>query len=330
MKVTFFHRRPRPNVNFSVENLFKQIREALPAEVDWQVKILKYHSDGFLKRLYISLEAAFGQNGISHVTGDINFVAMFLKKRKTVLTILDVGFMKHPNRFLRTLLKYFWIVFPAKGSAVVTTISQSAKDELLKFVNVRPDKIKVIYVPISESFQIDEKPFNKERPTILQIGTKVNKNVPRLVDALKGIPCTLELVGEVNEELTGKLVANKIDYRVSKNLTNDEILTKYKSADILSFVSTYEGFGMPIVEANAIGRVVVTSNILSMPEVAGNAAELVDPFSVESIRAGILRVINDDEHRTQLIANGYTNRKRFDVHKIASQFTEIYRSLDSQ
>ena len=59
------------------------------------------------------------------------------------------------------------------------------------------------------------------------------------------------------------------------------------NTDILSFVSTYEGFGMPIVEANAIGRVVVTSNVLSMPEVAGNAAHLVDPFDVNSIREGI-------------------------------------------
>jgi glycosyltransferase involved in cell wall biosynthesis len=328
MKVTFFHRKPRPNVNFSVENLFKQIRDALPPEVDWEVRELRYFSLGFLKRLYISLEAAFNQKGINHVTGDINFIAIFLRKKRTVLTILDVGFMKHPRKLARTILRYFWIVFPVRNSAVVTTISQSAKNELLKYVRIDPSRIKIIYVPIAAAFTPMEKAFNKSEPTILQIGTKSNKNVGRLVQALKGIPCKLEIVGEVNEALEKELKEANLKYTASKNLSNDQVLSKYQEADILAFVSTYEGFGMPIVEANAIGRVVVTSNILSMPEIAGNAAHLVDPFNVTSIRDGIIRVIEDDAYRTGLIQNGFKNRQRFDVVEIAQQYTEIYKSIE--
>ena len=123
------------------------------------------------------------------------------------------------------------------------------------------------------------------------------------------------------------LKENQIDYNVSKNLTNEEVFEKYRNCDILSFVSTYEGFGMPIVEANAIGRVVVTSNLLSMPEVAGDAAHLVDPFDIGSIRQGIVKVIKDEHYRESLIRNGYQNRKRFDVNKIANQYVEIYQSL---
>jgi glycosyltransferase involved in cell wall biosynthesis len=172
------------------------------------------------------------------------------------------------------------------------------------------------------------KTFNKQEPVILQIGTKPNKNVTRLVQALKGISCRLEIVGEVSESLRSELEACQVRYNDSKNLTNEQVLEKYQSCDILSFVSTYEGFGMPIVEANATGRVVVTSNILSMPEVAGDAAHLVDPFDVSSIRAGILKVIEDDHYREKLIANGFKNRQRFDVNEIAQQFTSVYHLLE--
>ena len=264
---------------------------------------------------------------MNHVTGDINFIALGLRKKKTVLTILDVGFMKHPNRIARAILRYFWIIFPVKRSQVITTISEATRQEVLKHVKVDPSKIKVVYVPISASFTFQPKAFNKKEPIILQIGTKPNKNVGRLVQALIGIQCRLEIIGEVNDALQKQLVASGIKYYASKNLSNDEIVDKYRKADILSFVSTYEGFGMPIVEANAIGRVVVTSNILSMPEVAGDAAHLVDPFDVDSIRRGILRVINDDEYRDSLIAKGVENCKRFDVRTIAGQYTEIYKSL---
>lgn len=327
MKVVFFHRRPRPNINFSVESLFQQVREALPSQVEWEVKVLRFFSEGFFKRLYISLEAAFRQRGINHVTGDVNFITLFLRKRKTVLTMLDLGLMNHPNRLARVILRLFWIILPVKRCAVVTTISHATKNELLRYVTTDPDKIRVVYVPISLSFVPYPKVFNKKMPTLLQIGTKPNKNVSRLVQALKGIPCKLQIIGLVNDKLKRELETNGIDYSASANLSNDEVLKRYKAADVITFVSTYEGFGMPIVEANAIGRVVVTSNILSMPEIAGDAAHLVDPYDINSIRQGILRVIEDDDYRGRLIANGYKNRNRFDVREIADQYTKIYESL---
>lgn len=327
MRVVFFHRKPRPNVNFSVENLFKQVRSALPSEVQWDVKEATYFSQGFFKRLYIAIEAAFRQKEINHITGDINFIALFLKRKRTVLTMLDMGLMNHPNRLARLFLKWFWIILPAKSSAIITTISEATKRELLKFADVDPARVKVVYVPISGLFAPDPKIFNKEFPTILQIGTKPNKNVTRLAQSLKGINCRLDIVGEVGPELARILDENGICYEASKNLSEQEVLERYKRADILSFVSTYEGFGMPIVEANAVGRVVVTSNLLSMPEVAGDAAHLVDPFDVTSIRTGILKVIHDDPYREALIMNGFENRKRFDVHHIALDYTRIYRAL---
>ena len=329
MKVVFFHRKPRPNYNFSVEILFEQIRKSLPANIQWEVKQLRYFSEGFFKRLYISFEAALNQRDINHVTGDINFIAILLKRKRTVLTLLDMGIMNHPNPLARLILRIFWIVLPVKRSAVITTISEATKTELLKYVRVKPEKIKVVYVPISDLFKPAPKQFNKIKPVILQIGTKPNKNVIRLVRALQGIQCHLCIVGEVNNELLGELANANVEYSSFKNLPLEQVLDKYQSADVVSFVSVYEGFGMPIIEANAIGRVVVTSNILSMPEVAGNAAHLVNPYEVMSIRQGITKVIQDDDYREELIARGFVNRNRFDAVEIANQYAEIYGSLIS-
>ena len=261
---------------------------------------------------------------------DINFIAIFLRKSRTVLTILDLGLLSHPNAMSRWVLKLFWVVLPVRRSAVITTISNSTKEELLKNVKTDPARIRVVYVPISERFIYEPKVFNKECPVILQIGTIANKNVMRLANALAGISCKLEIIGDVNPILANELERNKILFSHSKNLSNEEVLNKYRAADMLSFVSTYEGFGMPIVEANAVGRVVVTSNILSMPEVAGNAAHLVDPYDIISIRNGILEVIENDAYRQRLVANGLINCRRFEARNIAKQYFEIYETLETR
>jgi glycosyltransferase involved in cell wall biosynthesis len=93
------------------------------------------------------------------------------------------------------------------------------------------------------------------------------------------------------------------------------------------FPSTYEGFGLPIIEAQQTGRPVITSNISPMKEVAGNAACLTDPFSVQSIREGVLKVIQDDDYRNTLVRNGFNNAQRYNPEKIANEYFLIYQRL---
>jgi glycosyltransferase involved in cell wall biosynthesis len=98
-------------------------------------------------------------------------------------------------------------------------------------------------------------------------------------------------------------------------------------ADIIALASSYEGFGMPILEGQAVGRPVITSNILSMPEVAGNAACLVDPYDPSSIRQGILKIIQDAAYRDELVRKGFANVKRFDPQVIALQYLDLYKKV---
>ena len=96
---------------------------------------------------------------------------------------------------------------------------------------------------------------------------------------------------------------------------------------MLSFVSTYEGFGLPIIEAQACGRVVLTSNIASMPEIAKDGALLVTPMDVNDIKNGFNQLINNSKLRDELISKGLENVKRFEPKKIANQYKNLYNSI---
>lgn len=137
------------------------------------------------------------------------------------------------------------------------------------------------------------------------------------------------IVGNLSDEQLEMLKKNNIDYNNESNVSNEQLLQRYIECDILAFISTFEGFGMPIVEANAVGRVVITSNVTSMPEVANDAACLVDPFNIDSINTGLRKIINDEDYRNTLIQNGRRNYLRFNADKIANMYYNIYENTYS-
>lgn len=101
----------------------------------------------------------------------------------------------------------------------------------------------------------------------------------------------------------------------------------YQECDLLCFVSTIEGFGLPILEARAVGRPVLTSNLSAMPEVAGDAACFTNPFDINAIRQSILLVISDVAYRNKLIEKGYENVKRFSLEKTVTGYAQVYSDL---
>jgi len=310
-----------------VEGAFQVIRSAMPTEVECVVAMSKFKSKGILRRFYNIFEAAFRQGDVNHITGDVHFLSYLLRRNKTLLTVLDCVFLYNTTGIKRYLLRLFWYVIPAKRVALISVISQSTKEELLKCIKYDPNKIRVIPVCISPAFSPFKKKFNVAKPTILHIGTSRNKNLLRLIEALRGIPCKLEIVGKLSEEHTTSLAHNNIQYNSSFNLPEAEMVAKYHNCDLVAFVSAYEGFGMPILEANSVGRPVITSDILSMPEVAGDAACIVDPYNLTKIREGIMRIINDEAYRETLIQNGFKNALRFSPNVIADQYVQLYREI---
>lgn len=326
IKVTFYHRKPHPS-HFSIERIFVGVKAHLPDRMTYKTVVSRYSSQGFLKRMYNAAEAIFRQGDVNHVTGDVHYLAILLKKNKTILTIHDCGFMNHPNPVARKILYWFWLKLPVMRSRIVTVISEATHRDVLHWTACEPNKVRVIPNYISSQFRYYPKNFNSHDPVILQMGTKYNKNIPRLAGALVGIPCTLDIIGKPRSEDEEALTYYKINYRWRSNLSEEELLQAYQDCDLLAFASTLEGFGLPIVEAQAVGRPVITSNISSMPEVAGEGACLVDPFDVLAIRDGVLKVINDASYRESLIRLGQENVKRFRLEYIARQYYELYREV---
>ena len=328
MNVVFFQRKPRKYGNFSLEFIFEDVRSRLPKSVKSTVAISKYESNGIWRRIYNAIEASFRQGDVNHVTGDVNFLANFLKKEKTILTILDCVAMTNSTGFKKWFYKKFFLEMSTRRAKYVTVISEATKQEVLKYVDYPEEQIVIVPVAISERYKYAPKEINVKKPRLLHVGLAPNKNLDRLVEAIEGIPCHLNIVGKLNEGQKEKLARHNIEYSYVFNISDEEMVRQYVDCDILTFVSTYEGFGMPIVEANVVGRPVLTSNISSMPEVAGDAACLVDPYDVQSIREGLLKIINDKKYRDDIIEKGLENCKRFDAQKIMEMYYELYRKIN--
>lgn len=326
--ISIFKRKPQ-EANFSVERLFYDAIGAISSDYVCKSFNSRYESRGLFRRLYNIIEAYFNQSDVNHITGDVHYLTYLLAKKKTILTILDCGGLERLKGIRRAVYYVLWYWLPIKRVSLITVISESTKRELLRYVKCDETKIFVIPCCISDEFKPVPKKFNSLEPVLLQIGTGYNKNIPAVAKALSGIPCQLRIIGKLSEEQISQLVASKINYTSAANLSDCEIISEYAKCDALIFVSTYEGFGMPIVEANAIGRPVITSNILSMPEVAGDAACLVSPFNVNEIRHGVVKVVEDADYRNTLIANGYLNALRFKPYIIANQYVRLYEKIIS-
>ena len=273
------------------------------------------------------VEAAFRQGDINHITGDVQFLSLLLHKRRTLLTILDLVSVHRLNGWRKACLLFFWYWLPVKRSAVVSVISKYTKQDLLRHIKVDPEKVQVVYCPVSDEFKPFARDFNAVKPVVLQVGTTPNKNIKRLAEALQGIPCCLRVIGNLDESTATLLQRYVIDYSSVSNISFEEIIDEYRRCDMVAFASTFEGFGLPILEAQATGRPVVTGNIMSMPEVAGDAACLVDPFDAASIRDGILKIIREPAYREQLVQSGFKNVERFRPEKIAQEYAAIYELL---
>jgi glycosyltransferase involved in cell wall biosynthesis len=328
IKVVFFFRKPFTDY-FSIEELFGSIQSALPKTIDFENVYMKWPSKGLWLRFLNAWEAISKQAEINHITGDVHYIAAFLSKRKTILTIHDLEVLKRLKGVSRAVIKFFWFTMPAWRVKYITVISEYTKSELLKAVSIPSNKVIVIHNSVNPAIQWSPRPFNKTRPNILHIGTGHNKNLERLIEALDGLDIQLTIIGHLRGNQKELLNKHSIAFQNLFNLPYTEVVNQYKNADIVAFVSLYEGFGLPIIEANAIGRPVISSITTSMPEVAGDGALLVDPENKQQIRSAIVKLIEDDSFREDLILKGKKNVERFQPAYIAQKYADLYKLVAS-
>lgn len=313
---------------FSLEKIFEQVARLLPAE-KFEPAIVKVpYGNGFPDIIKNLLFFRKSEADIYHITGMIHYLALKMPPEKTVLTIHDLGFLQNEGRLKRFIIKKLFLDLPVKRLKYITTVSEATRKSILEHTQCPPEKIRIIENPVQEHYlNPAKKEFNKECPTILQIGITPNKNIPNLIKALKGINCRLRIIGNLTDDLISALENGGIDYENAYGLDDLEMRREYENADIVSFCSTFEGFGLPIIEAHSMQTPVITSDISPLREVSNGAAFLANPAAVESIREGILKIIDDDDFREQIVRKGFENAKRFEPRQIAGLYEKLYLEL---
>lgn len=319
-------RHPAPGAH-SMERLFADLRAAMPSDVHVSVAHARFPNAGWLRRLLSSLHARQYRSAVCHITGDAHYLTFFLPRRRIVLTVHDCGGLVSYSGVKRLLYRLLWLQIPVWKARVVTVISDATRCELLRHVRVDEAKLHVIPDCVSDLFQPAEPRPQNHKPVLLQVGTKRNKNLERVARAIRGLQCELRVVGRLTAGQQAALDEHGVSYRNVIDISEGEMVELYAEADAVVFASTFEGFGLPILEAQAVGRPVVTSNIAPMAEVAGEGACLVDPYSSTSIRRGVQRVLEDGAYRDRLIRLGSRNVERFRAPAVAAQYASLYRMI---
>ena len=320
----------QPGRFFSIERIFQQLSPILSQSLSVESTAMKYSKITIGGMLANIRTAKACSADVYHITGDVHYVVLGLPPARTLLTIHDCVFLYSATGIKRRVLKWLLLDMPVRRSRLVTTISEATRKDILQFTGCPPEKVVVIPDPVSDTIRYSPANFRNDEPVILFMGTTDNKNLLRVAQALDGISCRLEIVGRLNADQEQALATHSIRYNQHTGLSDEQVAAAYANADLVLFPSTFEGFGLPIVEAQQSGRPVITSDLSPMKEVAGGAACLVDPYNIDSIREAVLSVIRQPDYRQQLVERGLTNVRRFSAPAIAAQYLGCYKKIANQ
>lgn len=278
----------------------------------------------------------------------------FAQPAPTILTIHDLSFVGFPQGFHRheQLVYANLIRLCAWSARHILTISESSKREMMRYWNIPAEKITVAYlaqdscyspldpsVPPANNQQAaseNQEPTIKPPPYILYVGNlHPRKNIVRLLDAFvrlkqSALPHKLKIVGQATW-MAGDVFAAVRDsgfadqVQFTGYISYEDMVSVYRSAAVFVYPSLYEGFGLPVLEAMACGCPVVCSNTTSVPEVAGDAAILVNPESVSEIAEGIRRVLTEPGLAESLRERGRAQARKFTWEDCAKETIAAYR-----
>lgn len=278
--------------------------------------------------------------------GTVNAVPAGIRAA-TAVTVHDLAFMKYPDQVTNKRYVYLkrMIVGSVNRADLVLTPSVATKNDIVDVFGTAPEKIVVTplgvdarFRPVSaESIATVRRDFALERPYVLAVGTlEPRKNLPMLVRAFAAlrteIPHDLVLAGPggwLMDDIEQTIAESGIQGRVRRIGFADEgaLVALYSGADLVAVPSIYEGFGLAVIEAMATGAPVLTSNVSSLPEVAGDAAVLVDPTNLESVVEGLRLGLGSNELRHRLRRAGPARAAGFTWERTAAETMAAYQRI---
>ncbi len=263
----------------------------------------------------------------------INFVgiAPILYKHK-IMFLYDLAFKHHPEWFSYKFYKTYNMLIPIslKNAFLVITDSHYVKNDINKTYNIHLDQIEVVYGASSEIFYFKDLPKEKFVLTVSSIDPR--KNLRRVIEAFNQLKSDYKLVivGSKNKTFSNSNIPESIlnEKIVFTGYLDDSSLVElYNKSDVFVYASLFEGFGIPPLEAQSCGCPCLISNTTSLPEVYGNSVTYCDPYSVESIKDNLSKMILDKQKKEILQELGFINAKKYNWQYSTNKFVEILKCI---
>ena len=298
--------------------------------------------------LPLHIEQFVGDIDLFHAT---DFVLPPIRSStKTILTVHDLSFVHVPEAAPPSLINYLNRVVPVSCDHADHIIADSyaTRDDLIALYGITPDKITVIWSGVEERFKQITSPEtltevrNKyqipQATCVLSVGTvQPRKNYSRVVRAiakLRGQGHDIHLViaggkGWMEDELHRTIAETQMNTTVHLigYVDDEDLPALYSLSDCFVAPSLYEGFGIPVIEAMACGTPVVTSNVSSLPEVAGDAAITVAPRNIDDLANAIFSILTDANIANDLVRKGLERAKEFTWERAARQLQSVYADV---
>jgi glycosyltransferase involved in cell wall biosynthesis len=307
----------------------------------WRMTVLASHLLG------LSQDALAPGVDIFHATDHL--LPRFVRV-KSVFTLHDLAFQVFPETHTRLNRSFLSVMMPRflRAADAIITVSQWSKADAIRLYGIPEHKITVIYEgvhprflpPTADDVAAVRRTYNLPERFILYVGTiEPRKNLGVLVDAYallrkQGVCSDVRLViagkmGWLYEPFLQHLreLGLQDEVLLPGFIADEDLPALYGAGGVFAFPSLFEGFGLPVLEAMACGAPVVCSNASSLPEVAGDAALLVDPHDTSSLAAAMQRVLTDAELRAKLSAQGIVQARRFTWEQAARQTAAVYRQV---
>jgi glycosyltransferase involved in cell wall biosynthesis len=310
-------------------------------------------SDDWLARLWHRLRLPIP---VETITGplDVFYSPDFVlppvrRATRTLLTVHDLSFLHYPEAFVLALRRYLERVVPRSVARADLVLADSAhtRSDIVSLLGVPPDRVHVLYSGVTPGFRpgpglgegerLRARYGLGDRRYVLSVGTlQPRKNYVRLMRAFAKLKPDVEpetqLViaggrGWLYQDIFAEAERHGDRVRILGFVDEADLPALYRNAALFAFPSLYEGFGLPVLEAMACGVPVVCANGSSLPEVAGDAALLVDPFDVDGLAEAMARVLKDPGLRRQMVARGAAQAARFTWARAARQLVGVFEDL---